>query len=323
VPAREVKERLAADVALWQEDGIIDDATRLLLAARYDAPGFGLTTAVKYLGVAGGVFTVFGIMGLGAAITSSEASAALMLALVGALGLYAGLHLAADPSARYVHSSKVVIAIAWFAAAGALGLFTHALKMSEAATVVLVGAGALPIAFGLAYRGKNTFLLLIGVLGFFQWVGSWNRMLGRSTYAFEIADPRAMCLVSLGVFAVGVWHERAWEARLPRFSDVYQATALVYFNMSLLILSIWPAETASSYVVVFTLAALGQIVLAARLKSALTMGFGVTAFAVDLFTRYSEHFWGRFGQGLFFLVGGLLLMGFGAAVERALKRWAH
>ena len=74
------------------------------------------------------------------------------------------------------------------------------------------------------------------------------------------------------------------------------------------ILSIDPRSTALPYILVLSAAALAQIVLGARLRSALVMGFGVTALAVDLFTRFFERMWDRLSQGMFFLAGGLKIV---------------
>jgi uncharacterized membrane protein len=62
------------------------------------------------------------------------------------------------------------------------------------------------------------------------------------------------------------------------------------------------------------------VVLGAAEKSAVLVGFGVTALAVNLFTQYFEHGWDRLGRGLFFLLGGALLFAFGAAYERLARR---
>jgi uncharacterized membrane protein len=142
-------------------------------------------------------------------------------------------------------------------------------------------------------------------------------MLGRSSYDFEVQEPRIMAPVAACVFVFGLRQNGP-----GRFPIVYQTIALIYFNLSLLILSIYPRSTVLPYILVFSAAALAQIGLGARLKSALVMGFGVTALAVDLFTRFFERMWDRVSQGMFFLAGGLLLMAFGALVERAYRRWA-
>lgn len=54
------------------------------------------------------------------------------------------------------------------------------------ATLVIVGLTSLPVAFALAYRFENGFLLVLAILGVFHWLGSWHSMIGRSTYAFDI-----------------------------------------------------------------------------------------------------------------------------------------
>jgi uncharacterized membrane protein len=171
----------------------------------------------------------------------------------------------------------------------------------------------------LAYRFQNGFLLLLAVVGFFHWVGSWNSMLGRNTYSVEVQDPRVMALVAAAVVALGVVHEQRWQSRGQRFHQVYQTLGLLYLNLSLLILSSEHTD-ALGWVVVLTVVALGQMVLGARLKSGLMMGFGVTAMAVNLFTRYFERFWDQLEAGVFFLLGGALLFGVGLGSEFLARR---
>jgi hypothetical protein len=317
MPSSEVKQRLAEDVALWQADGIIDADTREKLQARYDTPGFGLMTAMKYLGITGGMFAAMGLLGAVAAIAESEVLAGGMLAAVSGILAWGGLRLGRDPRGRYLHSSKVVLMLGVVGWALAVAVEAHAMHMETGSIAFVVGLGVVPLAFLIAYRERNGFLLLLAVLGVFHWVGSWTRMFGRSTYAMEIDEPRVMAPVAVAVFLFGVWQKGP-----GRFPTVYQAVALVYFNMSLLILSIYPHATALPYIALFSLMALAQILLGARLKSPMVMGFGVTALAVDLFTRFFENMWDHMSQGLFFVVGGVLMMAFGAAVERAYRRWS-
>jgi hypothetical protein len=316
VPSAEVKARLAEDVALWQADGLIDDATRRTLQARYDTPGFGLITAVRYLGIIGGTLAALGLLGLGAALSDSVAVGSAMLGAVAFVLVWAGLHLARDPRARYVHSSKVVLTFGVLGWGGAFALGAAAAGLGEGGVLFIAGVGVVPAAFVLAYRERNGLLLLLALLALFHWLGSWSFMAGRGEYVFGVDEPRAMAPIAAAVLAFGLWQ------RGPgRFPVVYQSVALIYLDLSLLILSIYPAATAAPYIFVFTAAALGQIVLGARLKNGLCMGFGVTALALDLFTRFFEHMWGVLGRGLFFFVGGALLFGFGAGVEQAYRRW--
>ena len=71
---------------------------------------------------------------------------------------------------------------------------------------------------------------------------------------------------------------------------------------------------------VLTAASVGQIVLGARLHNGLFTGFGVTAFAVNLYTRYFERFWEHTPLGMFFIGGGLSLFAAGLGCEMLLKR---
>jgi uncharacterized membrane protein len=317
VPSIEVKQRLAQDVALWQADGIIDAATRRTLQERYDTPGFGLLSAVKYLGIAGGMLAAFGLLGFVAAMSSSEAVGSALLAAVAGFLARAGLRLGRDARARYVYSSQIVLALGVFGWAGAVGIGCDALHMQAEGTTLVVGLGVLPLAFVIAYRERNSFVLLLGTLGVLHWIGACTHMYGHNGYELEIDQPRVIAPIAAAIFAFGVWHQR-----FPgRFGVVYQSVALIYLNLSLLILSDYPRSTSEPWIVVFTAVALAQIILGARLKSALVMGFGVTAVALDLFTRYFEHVWDHMSEGLFFVVGGLLMMAFGAAVERSYRLW--
>jgi len=54
--------------------------------------------------------------------------------------------------------------------------------------VVVTGVLALPAFVFLAYRFGNIFVLVLALLGFFHWVGSWAAMFGRSTYGVLVED---------------------------------------------------------------------------------------------------------------------------------------
>jgi hypothetical protein len=148
-------------------------------------------------------------------------------------------------------------------------------------------------------------------------------MIGRSTYSVGVQDPYVMtCAAALGA-AFGAAHGR-WFAHTPRaFAHAWEAVGLTYANLSLLILSAgWHNEHAAAWIVVWGLAGVGQIIVGARLQDAVFTGFGVTAVAINLYTRYYERFWDQTDAGLFFLIGGALLFGTGFAIEWAARRSA-
>jgi hypothetical protein len=318
-----LRERLARDLGQWLTDGLISKTTHDLLAQRYQARSFGIGQAAKYVGIAGGLFACFGLLGLIGALSGSMAVAAFLLLATGSALTAAGIRLARDPLGRYGFSSKVVLALGVTVAGLGVGTATSAAGFTEESVVMVTGLVVLPVIGWLAYRFANIFLLILGLLGCFHWIGSWTAMFGRSTYELAIQDPRWMSAAALLAVAVGVLHELRLRDRTGRFFQAYQAVGLVYLNLSLLLLTfegVNGAAKAVAWIVVLALAAIGQILVGARLHNGLLTGFGVTAFAVNLYTRYFEHFWESTHAGVFFLLGGVSLLGAGIACEVWLKR---
>jgi hypothetical protein len=316
--SRAVKRRLAQDVALWQADGLVSDAAAAVLRERYDVQGFGLAVLAKTLGIVGAILGGFGMLGLLAVATGSMAVAALELVAVAAGFLVWGLHWARDPRGRYAHSARALLAIGVLALGGAGAAAATAAGAEWKVTVLLCGLTSVPISFVLAYRFRTGFLLVLGLLGLFHWIGSWSSMVGESTYELDIQDLRVMSLAAAAAVAIGILQRRGKLPGPARFDAAWLSVGLVYLNLSLLFLTV--EHGGRPWVPVAFAAALAQIVLGAREKSALVLGFGVTALCVNLFTRYFETFWDGLDKGIFFLVGGVLLFGFGVLCERLARR---
>ena len=316
---RAVRERLAQDVSLWQVDGLLSEDSAAVLRERYDVRGFGLGTAARYMGIAGAILAGFAILGVIGAASESMVLMGVELLAVAMAFLFWGLSLARDPRGRAEQSSRAVLALGLFALGGAGVAAAQAAGADSGPTLILVGLIVLPLAFVLAYRFRNGFLLVLALLGVFHWVGSWHEMVGRGSYEFDIQDPPVMAVVALVAALVGWLHR---TGRLPgpaRFDAVWMSLGLVYLNMSLLILSGW-SHHEGLWMAAWFAAGLAQVVAGAAMKSAVPIGFGVTALGVNLFTRYYESFWDQLAKGLFFLVGGALLFGFGFACERLARR---
>jgi hypothetical protein len=322
MPSDETRALLADHVHLWQSDGVISSETAALLRERFEARTFGVVTVIKYLGVMGGVLAAAGLLGLVGAMADSKLVVALLVLAAGAAFFLAGVRLSLDARGRYGVSSKAVLAVGALALAAGIAVVADAAGANTAAMIVATGLVWLPVVFALAYRFRNIFLLVVAVLGFFHWVGSWNAMAGRSTYSLAVQDPRAMALVALLVAAVGVAHERYWQEATLRFYRVYQALGLLYLNLSLLILGIGAFQEGGRlpWIALGIAAALSQIVAGARLQSGLFTGFGVTFAVLQLYTRYCELFWARLDAAAFFLAGGAVLFGAGVLLERKLPR---
>jgi hypothetical protein len=319
--SKAVKDLLAQDVGQWVTDGLLGPETAAVLRERWGQPGLGLQQIVRAFAFSGGLLAFFGLLGLLAAISSSEAVAAVLLLAVGAGLLAFGVRLYRDPRGRYAASCNVVLALGLTAHTLGVGTVCHLAGLRDSRLVAAAGLFALPAAFGLAYRYRNPFLLLLGVLAGFHWLGSWSQMLGRSTYALWVEDPRTMCGAALLAVGAGVLQQRLVRETGPRFHLIYQSTGLVYLNLSLLILTIDRQHgEALGWILAWTAAGLLQLAAGARLHSALFTGFGVTALAVNLYTRYFERFWDALDAGLFFLLGGAALFAAGYAFERRLRR---
>jgi hypothetical protein len=328
-----LRERLAQDVGAWLTDGLISKPTHDLLRERYDARRFGIAGAIKYLGISGGLLAFFGLIGLAGAF-GGEALGALLLLGVGAILTAAGIRLSSDSLGRYPASSKVVLALGVVAATLGIAMAVHGVDPGGQAVALVTGLLVLPAVGFLAYRFQNIFLLMLGLVGFFHWVGSWPSIFGLPVYGgWEIQDPRLMCVAALAAIGVGVWHETKWRERTGRFYLAYEALGLIYINVALLVLSIdggrglWMGRGYSDmpisqlvWIGLFAATAIGLIVAGARLHNSLFTGFGVAAFVVNLAACYCEIFWRRTHEGIFFLVGGLALLGAGFGCELLLQR---
>jgi hypothetical protein len=318
-----VKEQLLRDISLWQSDGLISGDTAALLRQRYDLPRFGLGQVLRYLGIVGLIFLVCGILGLVGAVSGSPLVGSVLLLAVGWGFGAAGVVYSRDRLGRYRWSSKMALTVGVVLMCAGVGLVLGTIGVKAPSIAFAAGWVVLPVLVFVAYRYGITFLLVLALIGFFHWIGSWTSMFGRSTYVFDVQDPRLMSVAALAVIGVGIWHERELADRTGRFYVAYESLGLVYLDMSLLILSIedWSSNATMTlfWIAAFTVAALGQIVIGARMKNRLMLGFGVTFLFIDGFTRFYESFWQAWTKGVFFLAIGLLTFAAGAACEYALR----
>jgi uncharacterized membrane protein len=319
---------MAAELARWQHDGLIDTPTAQRLAPRYDRDGQMLAAALKWLGL-------FAIFQLGLTVLSfislmsqSEAVGALLLALASAATAWWGIRLATDPLDRYPTTGSALLTVALAGAFGAAVLALLALD-SELGSGSLAVVMALTAALGtlLAYRFGLRWPLLLALLLAFHAAGTWHAYVGHGGYFFNIQEPMWMAPLALAVAVLGFWHERVLEARrLARctgFGHLYLILGLLYLNLSLWLLSLGlgvPRGETVAAVVVFSVACVAQIVAGARCHDGRITGFGIVFLSINLYTRFFEHFWDRMALGTSLLLAGAAAMVLGALIERGRKR---
>ncbi|MCB1822037.1 MAG: hypothetical protein KDI73_10720 [Candidatus Competibacteraceae bacterium] len=313
---------LTREVIDWHQQGLIDRSLLHTLLPRYETQGRFLAALLKWLGL-------FALFQLGLAVlvfiammTESAAVAAVLLGGVGAGLWYFGVQMATDPQQRHPFTGPVLVTASLAAAFGTLVLLHVAAGgegEDQAIPILLLLTSAL--AALTAYRYRLRWPLLLGLLLFFHGVGAWHAYGGRGAYFADIQDERLMAGIALVTIFLGVWHERRLENGLLRryvgFGALYLIFGLLYLNLSLWFLTLFGKPL--DWVLIFTGAGIAQIVVGARLHDARFTGFGIVFLAIDLYTRFFEHFWDRLSAGVFFLLAGALAMVFGFACER----WGH
>jgi hypothetical protein len=313
------RQLMARELADWHHAGLIDAGTAAALAPRYDRDGQMLAAALKWLGL-------FAIFQLGLAVLSfigimsrSELVGAMLLAAASAGTLWWGIRLATDPAARHPVTGSALITVALAGAFGSAVLLALAAGLAPryghlSAIMLLVAL----LAGLVAYRFRLRWPLMLGLLLAFHGLGTWHAYGGHGAYFADIQEPRAMAPLALLVACIGIWHEQVAEQRLaPRtvgFGHMYLILGLLYLNLSLWFLSL--ERGALAWVLVFSAAALAQIVAGARLHDSRLTGFGIVFLSIDLYTRFFERFWDSTRLATLLCLCGAAGMLIGTLIER-------
>lgn len=300
-------------MALWQAEGLISDKTSEILRERYAPAHSKLASFIKHLGYSGAI--VLGLAILGMFATLGVEIAFLISGCLSFILLSLGIKLSSDVYGRYAYSSKTALLLGVLSLLGMTATFAHIIDVSEKDTITLMGVTNIPILLFFAYKYKNSFITVLALLALFHWIGSWHMMMGKSNYVFQIQDPQTMAVAALLSICIGVYHERNLQRTTQRLYLAYETVGLIYFNMSLLILSIYPESTATLNTAILTLAGILQIFIGSRLKNDLILGFGVAITSLNMFTRYHEFAWEKTEGSLFFLIGGSLMLLSAASIE--------
>lgn len=313
------RDLLTREAIDWHQQGLINQSLLDALLPRYETHGRFLAALLKWLGL----FALFqlglAVLAFIAMMTESAGVAALLLALVGAGLWFWGVQMATDPQQRHPFTGAVLVTASLAAAFGTVLLLYLAVggdSEDRAIPVLMLLTGLLA---GLtAYRYHLRWPLLLALLLFFHGLGAWHAYGGHGAYFAHIQDERLMAVIALAAISLGLWHERRLEIgplrRCAGFGALYLIFGLLYLNLSLWFLTLFGRPL--HWVLLFTAAGVAQIIVGARLHDARFTGFGIVFLAINLYTRFFEHFWERLSLGSLFLIGGALAMAFGFACER-------
>ena len=313
------REVLTREITSWHQQGLIDRSLLETLLPRYESQGRFLTALLKWIGLFALLQLGLAVLAAIAALAESALLAAVLLGGVG-VGLWRfGVQMATDPQRRHPFTGSVLVTASLAAAFGAFMLLNIAFNgdadgRSIATIMVLTGI----LSALTAYRYHLRWPLLLALLLVFHGLGAWHSYGGHGAYFAHIQDERLMAVIALVTIGLGVWHERVLESGALRhcvgFGGLYLIFGLLYLNLSLWFLSLFGHPL--GWVLIFTAAGIAQIIAGARLHDARFTGFGIVFLAIDLYTRFFEHFWDRLSAGTFFLIGGVLAMLLGYGFER-------
>ena len=310
---------LTRELTDWHQQGLIDRSLLETLLPRYETQGRFLAALLKWLGL----FALFqlglAVLAFIALLAESALLAALILGGVGTGLWFLGVRLATDPQQRHPFTGSVLVTASLAAAFGVFVLLNIAFNGDAEGRVIptiLLLTGVLSALT--AYRYHLRWPLLLALLLFFHGLGAWHAYGGQGAYFADFQDERLMAVVALIAILLGLWHERRLECgplrRCAGFGALYLIFGLLYLNLALWFLTLFGRPL--DWVLIFTAAGVVQIIAGARLHDARFTGFGIVFLAIDLYTRFFEHFWDPQSAGIFFLVAGALAMLLGYAFER-------
>jgi hypothetical protein len=313
------KAKIVQQVHEWSHARLIDAGLADILLKRYEGGPTALSTALRWLGFFALFLFAQGVLGLIGLMLGEAAIwfAVLLVAAVSAVAWHFGKRFVTDPEQRYPTSGAVLLT------AGLIGVFGTLASAFFAAggedfgavypTFMLVTAAA---ALATAYRYALRWPLVVGLLVLFHALGNWHEYAGHGAYFLGISDERITAVAGALALAFGLWHEANLErdeSRFIGFGHVFIVFGLIYVNLSVWFLSLFPGGL--SYVLVFTVVSLAQLVLGASWRDPRFTGFGIVFLGIDLYTRFFEHFWDDLSKGVFFFLAGIAAVGAGGLME--------
>ncbi|CAI8785625.1 DUF2157 domain-containing protein [Pseudomonas chlororaphis] len=318
------QQMLLHEIADWRHRGLIDAEAQQRLGALYERPEHRLSTVLQWLGIGAVLLIGMAVLG-GIGLLAESVLVGAVLFFAAGVGLWLiGARLARDPARRMPVTGVAILTIGLILMGASLLLGSSDSETGEFGNLPLALLVTAALSIATAYGYRLRWPLLLGLLCVFQGLGSWEWYGGSGTYYFGIQDPRSMAVIAALVALLGLWHQRAEDHALRRFSGfgrLYVIFGLLYFNCSLWFLSLEdPYRQTLTWTLLFTLGAIAQLVLGARFKHPSFTGFGVVFLGIDLYTRFYEYAWEQLSAAMFFAVAGAVGMLLGWLFERTALR---
>ena len=238
----------------------------------------------------------------------------------------------AAPLSRKVKSALAEVGItvgllAWFLAA----VMTHLSRLSPRWEIAIVARvfmlyGAQVFAIGVARLGdRRAFTALGGLLSLAgAYMLTFRQPYGPAGAMPSLLSGPAVLIAGLGLvlavtLAAGLLAGRRKQPgalRLEFFAAVPVVAALFAHMLPEI-----PRMVAFN--LLLFAGTVGWIILGIRMRSQMVVNLGLGAFMVHMLTRYFDLFFSAMNRSLFFILGGLLLLGGGWFLERNRRRWTQ
>ncbi len=312
------RDLLTHEATNWHQQGLIERPLLDTLLVRYERRDRFIAGLLKWLGL-------FAIFQLGLAVFAyiallSESAwvGAIMLGITAVISWCFGIQSATSPYQKNPLTGSILVTASLTAVFGTFVLIHLALE-GEISGQIVPTTMLLTSALGLftAYRYHLRWPLLLALLLFFHGLGVWHAYGGYGSYFITIHDERIMAMVALLAIILGCWHERYLENKLlwryNSFGSLYLILGLLYLNLSLWFLTLFNKPL--GWILIFTATSITQIVIGAWLHDSRFTGFGIVFLAINLYTRYFEHFWNQLSLGGFLCIGGMMMLVLGFFCE--------
>lgn len=227
-----------------------------------------------------------------------------------------------------LYSNEAILFLAVLATAASIMFLGRALDTGTGHFSLLLLAALVYGGLGLWF--SSTLVWIFALLSLGGWLGAETGYAsGWGAYYLGMNYPLRFVLFGLVLIFCGSWLFGSWHQR-QEFLKPTRAVGLLYLFVALWLMSIF-GNYGDPYLwsgvrqielfhwsVLFALASAAAIYHGVKYDDAMTSGFGLTFFLINLYTRFFEYFWDATHKTIFFT---LLALSFWYLGSRAEKIW--